>query len=81
MTASFHFPAVTSKEVIKVLEKIGFEFLRQTGGSHAVHKRKSDNKRTIVPIHSGQIIKRKTLKAILKDADLSIEKFNELRRS
>lgn len=79
MTASFYFPAVTSKEVIKVIEKIGFEFLRQTGSSHAVYKRKADNKRTVVPIHSSQIIKRKTLKAILKDADLSIEEFNKLR--
>jgi len=80
MTASIRFPAVTSKEVVRALEKIGFEFLRQTGSSHAIYKRKSDSKITVVPIHSGQIIKRKTLKAILKDADLTIERFNELRK-
>ena len=80
MTAAQRFPAVTSKEVIKVLQKVGFEFVRQSGSSHAIYKRKSDNKRTVVPIHPGQIIKRRTLKAILKDADLSVEGFTELRK-
>lgn len=71
MTAS-RFPAVTPKEVIKVLKKTGFQFLRQSGSSHAIYKRPTDGKRTCVPVHPGKIIKRKTLKAILKDAELSI---------
>jgi len=33
-----------------------------------------------VPIHSGKIIKRKTLKAILKDAGLTVEQFRYLKR-
>jgi predicted RNA binding protein YcfA (HicA-like mRNA interferase family) len=79
MTAK-RFPAVTSKEVIRVLEKIGFRFVRQSGSSHAVYKRAADRKRTIVPIHSGKVIKRKTLRAILKDADLTVDAFNDLRK-
>jgi len=31
---SVRFPAVTSLEVIEVLEKIGFRFKRQAGSSH-----------------------------------------------
>ncbi len=73
------FPAVTSKEVVKVLESIGFHFVRQSGSSHAIYKRASDKRRTNVPIHSGKIIKRKTLKAILKDAGLTVDQFRKLK--
>ena len=76
---SKRFPAVTSREVVKVLESIGFQFVRQSGSSHAIYKRASDKRRTNVPIHSGKIIKRKTLKAILKDADLTVDQFRDLK--
>ncbi|MGR3177690.1 MAG: type II toxin-antitoxin system HicA family toxin [Candidatus Anammoxibacter sp.] len=76
---SERFPAVTSKEVVKILESIGFEFVRQSASSHAIYKRNSDKRRTNVPIHSGKILKRKTLKAILNDADLTVDDFRNLR--
>jgi len=79
MTAK-RFPAVTSREIASVLEKIGFRFVRQSGSSHAIYKRFTDKRRTVVPIHPGRIIKRKTLRAILKDADLTIDEFNDLRK-
>ncbi len=75
MTAK-RFPAVTSREVVRILEKIGFRFIRQSGSSHAIYKRLTDKRRTVVPIHPGKIIKRKTLSAILKNADLTIDEFN-----
>lgn len=74
------FPAVTSDEVIRVLKKIGFEFARQSGTSHAIYKRASDKKRINVPVHSGRIIKRRTLKSILDEAGLTISEFEELRK-
>lgn len=77
---SNRFPAVTSDEVIRVLEKIGFRFKRQSGSSHAIYYRESDRKRTNVPVHSGKTIKRKTLKSVLADAGITIEEFNELRK-
>ncbi len=72
-------PAVTSKEVVKVLESIGFQFIRQSGSSHAIYKRADDKRRTNVPMHSGKIIKRKTLKSILKDAGLTVDQFRNLK--
>jgi len=30
------FPDVNSKQIIKVIEKLGFEFIRQGGSSHAI---------------------------------------------
>ncbi len=73
------FPAVTSEEVIRVLQKIGFRFKRQSGSSHAIYYRDVDKKRTVVPIHKGKILKRKTFKAILSDSNLSVDEFNKLR--
>lgn len=75
---SERFPAVTSKQVVRVLENIGFVFVRQTGSSHAIYKRFSDHKRTVVPVHAGVTLKRRTLKSILEDAGLTIEEFRKL---
>lgn len=72
------FPAVNAKQIVKVLEKIGFIFVRQSGSSHAIYKRMSDNRRTVVPMHGKTIIKRRTLKSILKDADLTLEQLKDL---
>lgn len=73
------FPAVNSDEVIKVLQKIGFRFKRQSGSSHAIYYRDSDKKRTVVPVHKGKTLKRKTFRSILSDASLSVDEFNKLR--
>lgn len=72
------FPAVNAKQIIKVLETVGFVFVRQSGSSHAIYKRTVDHRRTVVPIHGKTILKRKTLKSILKDADLTLEQLKEL---
>tara|TARA_R110002111_G_scaffold248087_1_gene311518 strand:+ start:561 stop:740 length:180 start_codon:yes stop_codon:yes gene_type:complete len=56
-----------AKELIKLLEKDGFVFVRQSG-SHAIFK-KSGNKIIVVPIHSKDI-PTGTLNGILKDAGL-----------
>ncbi|MFI5171767.1 MAG: type II toxin-antitoxin system HicA family toxin [Chitinophagales bacterium] len=55
------------RELIKLLEKNDFVFVRQSG-SHAIFK-KAGNKIIIVPIHSSDI-PTGTLKAIFKDANL-----------
>ena len=75
---SIRFPVVTSKEIIKVLEMIGFVFVRQSGSSHAIYKRPADNRRTVIPMHAATTLKRRTLKAILTDAGLSVEEFRKL---
>lgn len=72
------FPAITDRDVISVLRKIGFEFYRTAKGSHEIWRRKSDMRHTIIPRHRGKIIKRRTLKSILNDIGLTIEEFREL---
>jgi len=55
------------RELIKLLEKNDFVFVRQSG-SHAIYK-KSGHKIIVVPIHSKDI-PTGTLNAILRDAAL-----------
>jgi len=69
-------PRVTAAETIRALEKAGFFFSRHSG-SHKIYKNK-EGKRTTVAYHSGKILHPKTLKSILRDANLTIEEFNNL---
>ena len=64
-------PAVTAKQIIKLLEKKGFVKVRQSG-SHCIF-RHPNGKRTTVPLHSSKTLGRGLLKQIMKDADISPE--------
>jgi len=65
-------PIIKAKELIKALKKLGFLEHRQVG-SHLVI-RHDDGRRTVVPVHSEQNIPRGTLKAILRDIEISVDK-------
>ena len=69
-------PRLTAKEVIAVLERVGFTFTRQSG-SHKIFKN-SEGKRVTVPFHDSKILHPKILKNILKDANIDIERLREL---
>lgn len=70
-------PRVTSKDIIRAAIKVGFEFDRKSG-SHAVYYRKLDKRRIVIPVHSGETIKPKTLFGIIKDMGLEVEGFQNL---
>jgi predicted RNA binding protein YcfA (HicA-like mRNA interferase family) len=69
-------PRITAAEVIKALKRAGFFIARQSG-SHKIFKNEA-GKRVTVPYHKGKIIHLKVLLSILRDADLSVERFKEL---
>jgi predicted RNA binding protein YcfA (HicA-like mRNA interferase family) len=69
-------PSVKPKDVIRVAQKLGFVFDRQSG-SHAIYYREKDKKRVVVPIHPKEI-KRKTLYGIIKDMGIDVEEFKKL---
>jgi len=69
-------PVLKAGQVIRVLEKLGFEVVRQRG-SH-VRLRHVDGRVVTVPVHSGQDIGRGLLRKILRDAELSPEELTEL---
>ncbi len=62
-------PALTGKELIKILKKAGFLEVRQKG-SH-VFLRHPDGRATVVPIHAGETIGPGLLSKILKDTELT----------
>lgn len=73
-------PRVNATQVIRVLEKLGFGFARQSG-SHKIYK-DSTGKRVTVPFHAGKILHPKVLKSIIAEAGLATEEFiSELKES
>jgi predicted RNA binding protein YcfA (HicA-like mRNA interferase family) len=67
-------PVLTSKEVIKALERSGF-YIRRITGSHYILKK--DNRIVTVPYHN-QDLKRGTLSSIIKQSGFTIEEFLDL---
>ncbi|MGD0779285.1 MAG: type II toxin-antitoxin system HicA family toxin [Dehalococcoidales bacterium] len=63
-------------EVRRILEKLGFNCIRQSG-SHAVYHH-SDGRWTTVPMHKGKDLGKGILRKILKDAKLSVDEFEKL---
>nr|MBI4157061.1 type II toxin-antitoxin system HicA family toxin [Candidatus Woesearchaeota archaeon] len=67
-------PLIKAREVIKVLEKLGFEFKRQRG-SHMFFEH-SDGRTTVIPNHPADVVDRHLLnKIIKKDLGISREEF------
>ena len=64
-------PRLTAREVRRLLEKHGFEVVRQRG-SHMI-LRDSNGRRVTLPSHPGKILHPKILAAILDDASLAAE--------
>ena len=66
-------PRVTGAHVVRSLEKIGFEVVRQRG-SHAIVKH-PDGRSTVVPIHSGETLGIGLMSKIQKDVGMEREAF------
>ena len=62
------------RKIIKKLKNLGFEFHRQAAGSHEIWQNPETDLYTTVPNHPGDIPEG-TLRAILKQAGISVEDF------
>ena len=71
-------PILTGVELIKILEKVGFEIIRQKG-SHVFLKHQ-DNRITIIPVHKGKDVDRALLRKILRDTKISPNEFKDILR-
>ncbi len=69
-------PGVRAKEVIRALEKAGFELQRQTG-SHVSLRHIDGGRTVVVPVHTTEF-PRWLLKKTIKDAGLTEDEFREL---
>ena len=66
-------PRVSGVAVVRALERLGFERIRQSG-SHVIMSR--GPKGCVVPLHSE--VKVGTLAGLLRQADVSVEEFIEV---
>lgn len=71
-------PVVKSKELVRVLNRLGFIISNQVG-SHAQFKH-PDGRRVTISIHTGQEVKRKTFRGIIADLGITMEEFVVLLR-
>lgn len=70
-------PALSGKQVIKKLEKLGYKNVRQKGSHIRLrHFNQSEYKSITVPLH--KTIKPGLLNQIIKDAKLTLEEFINL---
>ena len=65
-------PVISGRKCFQVLEKAGFYQRRQTG-SHLILRRDEPFAQVVVPDH--KVLDRGTLRAIIRQADLSVEEF------
>ena len=70
-------PSFKPKEVVKVLEKLGFSAKRQTG-SHLIMFHQGKQKIIPVPIHNKDV-KKGLLNAIIKQSGSTEEEFIKLK--
>ena len=70
-------PILSSREIIKILETIGFKNTRKSKGSHFryIHP---DGRKTTIPVHKNKTLGRGLLRKILRDIELSPEELFEL---
>ncbi len=67
------YPRLTGKEILRTLQRMGIEVVRQRG-SHVIVK-SSEGKVSVIPIHAGKIIEPGLLKSILRDLDITLDEF------
>lgn len=68
-------PSLKARDIMRVLHVLGFTNIRQTG-SHIFFKH-SDGRTTLVPRHGGEDIGRGLLRQILREIEMTPEKFSE----
>jgi predicted RNA binding protein YcfA (HicA-like mRNA interferase family) len=73
---SSELPSLTPKQVVKVLEEMGYVLYRQKG-SHRIYVK--DERQAVVPYH-GRDLKKGTLFQIIKSTGLSANEFMEYLR-
>jgi predicted RNA binding protein YcfA (HicA-like mRNA interferase family) len=68
-------PRVSGKEVVRALERAGFE-VQRVRGSHTFLKH-PDGRVTSVPVHSRETIGPGLLRSILRDVEMDTEVFSK----
>ena len=68
-------PRLSGRDAVRALEKIGF-YVKRQHGSHIILRRDNPFAQTVIPDHKE--LDRGTLRAILRQIDLSVDDFCSL---
>ena len=66
-------PIISGQEILKILKKEGFVFISQKGSHIKVRKQHPSAEKVTVVVPNHKTLKRGTLKAILKQADITLD--------
>lgn len=70
-------PVISGKELIKVLEKQGFDVIRIKGSHHRM--KHQDGRVTTVPVHKNEDLPKGLLRKIIReDLKMDVEEFEKL---
>ncbi len=71
-------PAVDGRQVIRALERTGFQVVPTKGSHHFLREDASSRRSVTVPVHGSRDLAPGTLRAIIDQAGLSVEEFMDL---
>ena len=71
-------PRVTGRDVLRALAHTGWSVHHVEGSHHYLRHPDHPGMRVTVAVHAGETIKLKTLAAIIKQAGLTAEQFDDL---
>ena len=73
-------PSLKADDVIRALQRGGFEVVRTAGSHHRLVHRAEPARATTVPVHKGRDLPKPFVRAIIKQAGLTVEEFLDLLR-
>ena len=77
---SEHLPAVNGREMVRALERAGFEVVRISGSHHRLVHSADASRAVTIPVHGSKPLKRGTLQAILRQAHITVSELKNLLR-
>ncbi|MBI4571387.1 MAG: type II toxin-antitoxin system HicA family toxin [Chloroflexi bacterium] len=73
-------PRCSAREVVRVLEHLGFARVR-VRGSHWIFRHRDTKRRVVVPHHGPRIIPPGTMANIVRETGVSLDEFERLLRT
>jgi predicted RNA binding protein YcfA (HicA-like mRNA interferase family) len=71
-------PALKAPAVMRALQRAGFQIVRSVGSHRRLVHSQEPRRATTVPLHKGRDLPRPMLRAIVKQAGLTVEEFLDL---
>jgi len=70
-------PVLDGDDVVRAFQRAGWRMTRRKG-SHVIMQRDGYEATLSVPVHAGRAVKRGTLRALIKDAGMTVEDFTDM---